>query len=133
MRQTSNLILILVILMTAIGCQKRFKLIEVVDESKPIILISRNVNTKSELFRMDTLQVNSDKWNGFVQIAEIDSGNWEPVFTSFNSDYYIKQNNFTLLFWKDGQFVVVNFIDENGKVKQLSKRITKGEYDFLSN
>ena len=58
--------------------------------------------------------------------------NWKSTLVSYNSDFYIEQNEFKLLGWKKGNGVVISYKDKNGKIQQLAKGIKKGELDFLN-
>ncbi|MFT7034531.1 MAG: hypothetical protein ACJA2S_003048 [Cyclobacteriaceae bacterium] len=66
-----------------------------------------------------------------MQFASKNSTDWNPTSASFNADYYLRQDNFQLMGWKNGKSVVINFIDVNCQANQLAKSIETGELNFL--
>lgn len=127
-----NFFLTLIVLISILSCQNDFELNQVIDQSSPIILTQRNKKVESGLFKVDTLKIKSEKWNKFIHFAINDNGNWKPTLASYNSDFYIQQDDFTLLGWNEGNFAVINYIDKNGVIKQLIKEINKDKLNFLT-
>jgi hypothetical protein len=122
----------LIVLITVLSCQKDFELNQIINQSSPIILTQRDKKVESGLFKVDTLKIKSEKWNQFIHFAINDHGNWKSTPVSYNSDFYIQQDDYTLLGWNGGNFVVINYTDKNGKIEQLKKEINKGELNFLT-
>ena len=132
MRNYYKWTLFLIVFTSVLSCQNDFKLNQIINQNSPIILTQRDKKVESGLFKIDTLKVDSNKWKEFINFAINDNGNWKTTPASYNSDFYIQQDNFRLLGWKSGNFVVVSFTDKNGKIQQLTKEINKGELDFLN-
>ena len=135
MRQYLNLSSIIIILMTSISCQRNIELNEIIKQDSPFILTQRIQKVESEHsdFKTDTLKIDSEKWKEFINFMTNNKDNWKSTTASYNSDFYIAQNEFKLLGWKDGKSVVMSFKDKNGKIRQLTKEINNGEIDFLTN
>jgi len=132
MRNYYKWTLFLIVFTSVLSCQNDFKLNQIINQNSPIILTQRDKKVESRLFKIDTLKVDSHKWKEFIDFAIKDNGNWKSTPISFDSDFYIQQDNFRLLGWKSGNFIVVSFTDKNGKIQQLTKEINKGELDFLN-
>lgn len=124
--------LILIVFISVLSCQNDFKLRQIINQNSPLILTQRDKKAETGLFIIDTLKVDSKKWKEFIHFAMIDNGNWKSTPASYNSDFYIQQDNFRLLGWYNGNFVVISFTDKSGKVQQLTKEINKGELNFLN-
>jgi len=121
--------------MTFLSCQRNIELNEIFIQNSPFILTQRVQKVESELseFKIDTLKINSEKWKNFITFMTRNKENWKSTPASYNSDFYISQNEFRLLGWKDGKSVVISYKDKNGKIRQLTKEINNGEIDFLTN
>jgi len=119
------------IIMVLVSCQTDQKLTELIDQNSPIILFSRPRNIELNKPLIDTISVNSDKWNQFMSFASRNSSGWEPTPASFNPDYLLRQVNFQLMGWEGGKYIVLNYIDSNGQANQLTKTIDPGELNFL--
>lgn len=89
-------------------------------------------NGQPSKLRTDTIYVNSDTWNRLEQFANNHSSDWKATPASYNSDFYIRQGNFSLMGWNNGTSVVVNFTDANGQANQLARSVKPGELDFLT-
>jgi hypothetical protein len=125
-------LLLATLLITLFSCQTNIELAELIDKNSPIILTVKLKEGQLNDLRTDTIFVNSDKWNKLQQFANTNSSDWSPTPASYITDFYIRQDNFQLMGWKDGASVVINFIDSNGKVNQLTRTIKSGELNFLA-
>ena len=134
MRKYLNLSSIIIILMTFLSCQNKIDMNEVINQDSPFILTQRIQKVESEYsdFKTDTLKIDSEKWKEFINFMTNNKDNWKSTPASYSSDFYITQNEFKLLGWKDGKSVVMSFKDKNGKIRQLTKEINNVEMDFLT-
>jgi len=134
MKHYLSLTTVFIILMTLLSCQRDIELNEIINRNHPFILTQGIVKVEPEQsdFKIDTLKINSEKWKGFINFMSNNKDNWKSTPASYISDFYIKQNEFRLLGWKDGKAVVISYKDKNGKIEQLTKEINKGELDFLT-
>ncbi|MCX6182408.1 MAG: hypothetical protein NT150_10810, partial [Bacteroidetes bacterium] len=85
--------------------------------------------TTSEHF---DIAANSDKYNQFVEWAQKNTDNWKWTPASYVADICVGQGNFRLLYSIGSNGVVIGFTDKEGKPKQYSKTIEKGNLDFLN-
>ncbi len=127
--------LIFIILMPLLSCQRNIELNEIIDQNSPFILTQRFQKVESEQadIKIDTLKINSVKWKEFIDFMTNNKDNWKSTPASYISDFYIEQNEFRLLGWKDGKTVVISYKDKNGKIRQMTKEINYEEINFLTN
>ena len=120
--------------MTLLSCQRDIELNEVINQNSQFILtqIIQKVESKQSDFKIDTLRINSEKWKGLINFMSNNKNNWKPTPASYISDFYIEQNEFKLVGWKDGKTVVISYKDKSGKIEQLTKEIIEGELNFLT-
>ena len=120
--------------MTFLSCQRNIELNEIIKQDLPFILTQRIQKDESEHsdFKIDTLRIDSKKWKEFISFMTNNKDNWKSTPASYISDFYITQNDFRLIGWKDGKSIVMSFKDKNGKIRQLTKEIKNGEIDFLT-
>jgi len=126
-----KIIIISIIAITFIGCQTDLELAKIIDQNSPLI---RTIMSESSLMsdiRIDTILVNSDTWNELLNFASENTSDWKSTPASYNSDYFIRQDNFQLMGWNNGTSVVINYMDSNGQSNQLTKIIEAGELNFL--
>jgi len=124
----------IIITMTLLSCERNIELDEIINSNSPFIFTQRikKVNSGQFEFISDTLNINSEKWNELSNFLKKNHDNWKSTPASYIPDFYIEQDEFRLLVWKEGKTVVISFRGENGKSEQLIKGIEKGELDFLN-
>ncbi len=107
---------------------------EVIDQKSPFTLSISTVNPETGLSTNETeeIKVNSEKWIKLVDFAKNNLDGWQSRPASYIGDIYISQGDFRLIHTKGSNGVVIAFIDKEGNPKQYSKRIDKGELDFLT-
>jgi len=116
------------------SCQTEIDINSIIDNNKPLVLImkSNEINNDSLLFQqIDTIEINSEKWDRLKEFARNNLSGWRTSPASYISDFYITQNEFRLLGWINGDGIVIGFNDLNGNAVQYSKEIKPGELDFL--
>jgi hypothetical protein len=130
MRQTINLLLGL-LLLTVTSCSSRIQIVNYIDINSPLTLTVNIFNDKTRLTQSDrkTIEPQSEKFNKLVNWCNNNSSNWKSTFASYYAKVSVTQKNFRLLYLQDG--VVIGFAGNDGKPKQYSKTIRKGELDFL--
>ena len=74
---------------------------------------------------------NSDKFIKLTQWAANNTTGWATAPASYVSEVFVGQGNFRLLYTSGTDGVVISFTDRENNPKQYSKKIKKGELDFL--
>ena len=74
---------------------------------------------------------NSDKFIKLTNWTENNKTGWETTPASYVSEVFVGQGNFRLLYTTGTDGVVIGFTDRENIPKQYSKKIKKGELDFL--
>ena len=77
------------------------------------------------------IPTNSEKFNKLTQWAENNTAGWETAPASYVAEVFVGQGNFRLLYTTGTDGVVIGFTDRENNPKQYSKKIKKGELDFL--
>ena len=83
---------------------------------------------RSEQFE---IPANSDKFVKLTQWAENNTTGWETTPASYVAEVFVRQGNFRLLYTTGTEGVVIGLTDRKNIHKQYSKKIKKGELDFL--
>lgn len=112
---------------TFFGCRQHIDINDYIDQKLPLELKIGN-----QLEQPDTIKVNSDKYRKLVDWGKTNKDDWESTPVSYIADIYVGQGNFRLLYSPGKGGVVIGFTDKQGNPKQYSKRIKKGELDFLN-
>ena len=126
MKKTITILVLFILSFTFFGCRQHIDINDYIDSKLPLELKIGN-----QLERPDTIKVNSDKYRKLVDWGNANKDDWESTSVSYMPDIYVGQGNFRLLYLPGKDGVVIGFTDNQGKPKQYSKRITKGELDFL--
>ena len=108
------------------GCRQHIDINNYIDKKLPLELKIGN-----QLKRPDTIKVNSDKYRKLVDWGKANKDDWQSTPASYIANICVGQGNFRLLYLPDKDGVVIGFTDNQGNPKQYSKRIKKGELDFL--
>ncbi|MCW3125408.1 MAG: hypothetical protein JWO03_1066 [Bacteroidetes bacterium] len=126
-KKTILTISLLALILTLSNCNQCINAVSYIDNTKPLNFTS-NFQGASEI------AVNSDKFKRLTQWLSGNSCGWQPSPASYASTGVCvsQQNNFRLLYWKGTDEVVIGLIDKGNSSKQYSKRISKGELDFLA-
>lgn len=108
------------------ACTTGININDYIDNNAPLKLSIGN-----PLEHVDVL-VNSDKYKKLIQWGNENVSNWQSTPASYNADIFVGQGNFRLLLFLKSNGVVIGFTDKDGKSKQYTKSINKGELDFLT-
>ena len=116
------------------SCQTDLELNNVIDQKSPFTLTIRTVDSETGLSTNETeeINVNSEKWTRLVDFAKQNMDGWQPSPESYIGDVYVTQGNFRMIYTKGSDGVVIAFTDNEGDPKQYTKKIDKGELDFLT-
>ena len=109
---------------------------EYIDKNLPLELkiqfnyLSKD-STMPERSERVEMPANSDKFFKLTQWAENNTSGWETTPALYVSEVFVGQGNFRLLYTTGTEGVVIGFTDRKNIPKQYSKKIRKGELDFL--
>ncbi len=67
------------------------------NESTSIYKIKKD---SDQNYLIDTIEVDSQKWNKIIQFLKTNRSSWEPTPASFAPDFSISQETFKLLGWE---------------------------------
>lgn len=116
------------------GCSTDININDYIDKNVSLkLVINKNDNstglTTSANFE---IAVNSDKYKKLIHWGNENVSGWHWTPASYNADIFVGQGNFRLLQTLNGNGVVISFTDKDGKPRQYTKAINKGELDFLT-
>jgi hypothetical protein len=126
MKKIITILGLFILTFTFLGCRQHIDINDYIDKKLPLELKVGN-----QLKRPDTIKVNSDKYIKLVDWGKANKEGWESTLVSYIADIYVGQGNFRLLYSPGKEGVVIGFTDNLGNPKLFSKRIKKGELDFL--
>lgn len=120
------------LLTTLTSCSSEIQLAKYLETNSPLTIIINTTDIQTGLTSSDrkTLEPKLGQFNKFVDWCNNNSDGWQSTFVSYIAKVAVTQNDFRLLYNQD--FVVIGFKDNNGKPQQYSKKIIKGELDFLT-
>jgi hypothetical protein len=132
-KQIRNLFIVISIC-TLTSCSKNINFNEYIDKNLPLELkIQKNYlstdGTKPEHLEIPAY---SDKFIKLTQWAENNTTGWETTPASYVAEVFVGQGNFRLLYTPGTDGVVIGFTDRENIPQQYSKKIKKGELDFLT-
>jgi len=127
MKKTIAILGLFILTFTFFGCRQHIDINDYIDHKLPLELKIGN-----QLERPDTIKVNSDKYRKLVDWGKANKDDWKSTPVSYIADIYVGQGNFRLLYSPGKEGVIIGFTDNQGNPKQYSKRINKGELDFLT-
>ena len=115
------------------SCSTNIDFNEYIDKNLPLELkIQRNyLSTGSTIPERIEIAPNSDKFIKLTHWIENNTTGWESTTASYVSEVFVGQRNFRLLYTSGTDGVVIGFTDREKNPKQYSKKIKKGELDFL--
>lgn len=96
--------------------------------------INIRIKEKYNLHSKSYLNQKSEKYLSLKQWLSENIDNWKPTPVTYAAvlmDVFIQYDDFTFFYSKNGNFVVINYKDENNKFHQITKVIKEGELDFL--
>ena len=116
------------------SCQTDLDLQNVIDENSPFTLSIRTENLETGLTEHETekIEVESEKWRKLIDFLYDNSDGWQSSPASYIGDIYVNQDDFRLIRMKGTSGVVIAFTDKEGEPQQYTKKIDKGELDFLT-
>lgn len=111
------------------SCTSNINFNEIIDKNKALELrISKNDSSFPEHFE---IPAHSEKFIRLTKWADNNTTGWESSFASYKPEVFVGQGNFRLLYWTGKDGVIIGFTDKGEKPRQYSKKIEKGELDFL--
>ena len=115
------------------SCTTNIDFNEYIDKNLPLELkIQKNyLSTDSTMPKRIEIAPNSDKFIKLTHWTENNMTGWETTTASYVSEVFVGQSNFRLLYTSGTDRVVIGFTDREKNPKQYSKKIKKGELDFL--
>ena len=131
MKQT-NIIFIIIVLLTITSCSTEISIEKYVDLNSSLTLTVNKTNDQTGLTESETktIEPKSEKFIKLINWSNDNLDNWKSTPASYLTKVAVTQRNFRLLYNQD--FVVIGFIDNDGKAQQYSKTVKKGELDFLN-
>jgi len=131
MKQTTTILFGLLV-MTLTSCSTDIHLVKYLDLNSPLTLMVNRTNNQTGLTSSDRILVEpkSEKFKKLVDWCHTNISDWQSTPASYIAKVSLTQNDFRLLYNQD--FVVVGFKDNNGRKKQYSKKVLKGQLDFLT-
>jgi hypothetical protein len=121
---------LIISLLILISCETEIKLTDYINIDKPFSLTIREKDKTYNINDKQTIEPNSEKYKELLKWGENNLTDWKSTPASYFVLIAVHQDNFHLLYYQEG-FVVVSFIDNEGKSKQYQKKIKPGELDFL--
>jgi hypothetical protein len=128
----TNIILIIISLLTITGCSTEINIEKYVDLDSTLTLTVNKTNDQTGLTESETriIEPKSEQFKKLIEWGNNNLDNWKSTPASYNAKVAVTQKDFRLLYNQD--FVVIGFIDNDGKAQQYSKKVKKGELDFLT-
>jgi len=127
----TNIILIFFFLLTITSCSTEISIEKYVDLNSNLTLTVNRTNETTGLTESETkiIEPRSEKFKKLINWANNNLDNWKSTPASYVAKVAVTQKDFRLLYNQD--FVVIGFIDNDGKAQQYSKAVKKGELEFL--
>ncbi len=124
------------IILTSIlsGCMEDININKYIDKNIPLKLTIFKKNDSTGLTTTNNFEIaiNSDKYKKIIEWGNQNTTEWQSTPASYIADIYVGQSNFRLLYILGNDGVLIGFTDEDGKPKQYTKTIKKGDLDFLN-
>ncbi len=119
---------------TLTSCNTNINFNEYIDKNLPLELRIQKNYLSADSTKTERLEIpsNSDKFIKLTQWAENNTTGWETTPASYVAEVFVGQGNFRLLYTTGTDGVVIGFTDRENNPKQYSKKIKKGELDFLA-
>jgi hypothetical protein len=130
MKQT-RILFIIILLLTITSCSTEISIEKYIDLNSSLTLTIKKTNDKTGLTVSETRKIEpkSEQFEKLIKWGNNSFDNWKSTPASYISEVAITQKDFRLLYFQD--LVVIGFIDKDGKAQQYSKKVRKGELDFL--
>lgn len=127
-------IITLILSLAMTSCQTELELNDVIDQKSPFTLTISTVNSETGHSSNETeiIKVNSEKWIKLVDFTKNNLDGWKSSPASYIGDIYVSQGDFRLTHKKGSNGVVFAFTDKESDPKQYTKKIDKGELEFLT-
>ena len=115
-----------IIVLTAISCSKEFDIVDHFDPTQSFQFVDIQ-KTKNDV----EIQVNDLKHDQLLSWLQLNNQNWKPTDHSYASLFNISQENFKLLLYRNNDFVVVRFTDDENISHQYKKIVDSDGLNFL--
>lgn len=128
----TNIIFIILSLLTIASCSTEVNIEKYVDLNSTLTLTVNKTNDQTGLTESETRKIEpkSEQFKKMIEWGNNNLDNWKSTPASYITKVAVTQKDFRLLYNQD--FVVIGFIDNDGKAQQYSKTVKKGELDFLT-
>lgn len=128
----TNIIFIIISLLTITSCSTEVNIEKYVDLNSTLTLTVNKTNDQTRLTESETriIEPKSEQFKKLIDWGNNNLDNWKSTPASYIAKVAVTQKDFRLLYNQD--FVVIGFIDKDGKAQQYSKTVKNGELDFLT-
>ncbi len=116
--------LLLPIIFLLSSCSTEIELVNYIDQTRSLNLSRQE--TKTQPTEIDP---KSEKYSKIIEWAKKNTDGWQSTPASYVSKVTISHGEFRLLY--NSSYVVVGYVDKDGKAKQYSRDIKPGDLDFL--
>ncbi len=126
------IIITFISLLTISSCSTETSIEKYIDLNSPLNLTIHKINDQTGLTESVTKKIdpNSEKFKKLIHWVNNNHDNWKSTTASYIAKVNVTQKNFRLLYNQD--FVVIGFTNNDGKAKQYTKTVEKGELEFLT-
>lgn len=117
-----------------VGCTTSVDILQCINTKEPITLTDhhRNIIDGKSYLESFEIQAEDEKYKRFITWASENQFGWQSLApASYMMDVTIVQQDFSLSFNLQGDFVMVRYKDQLGKNLGYQKSIIDGELDFL--
>jgi hypothetical protein len=128
-----NIIFLFLSLLTFISCSTQINIDKYIDINSTLTLTVNTTNDQTGLTESETRKIEpkSEKFKKLIEWSNNNRDNWKSTPASYIAKVAVTQKDFRLIY--NQGFVVIQFIERDGKAHQYSKTVKKGELDFLTN
>ena len=116
--------LLFILTLTTLSCSRKINLEGFYDPNQSFEVYQHEVGTTE--FRL-----NEKRHTQLISWLALNSENWKPTRNDWCSLVVIKQNKFTLLLFRNGDFSVVGIPDDNNQIQFYSKESNNDGFHIL--
>lgn len=122
-------LIIVMTLITAISCAQKFDVTEHFDPALPFNVIDMDhpEGKKSEF----VIHADDSKHDQLLSWFEANKDNWEPSTNTHAGLIIVNQDDFHLLFYRNNDFIVVGYDDDDGLRHQFTRTMDSNDLRFL--
>ena len=120
--------IILFIILISTSCSKQFKVTDHYDPGLPFEIIDMEKPDKDGAIE---IQIDDSKKEQLLSWFALNNRDWKPTHNTNAGLIIVSQGDFKLLFYRDNDFVVVGFTDDENVRHQYIKFVDSNELSFL--